>query len=178
MKKNYLFFVIILSVFAYGCGSSKKALTPMKIFSGNLNGWKPEGVDAKNGILLVEKIKSHKDKQHKRIAAYMAKHYPYKYEFFDGDSQLDYGKYKDTGIYKFVLASNFRVKTAQAPNTNYTQMERSTGVREVGSHQLSVASYDFYFIDRQSGKTYPKTGISSSNALITFKEIIKIILKQ
>ena len=42
---------------------------------------------------------------------------------------------------------------------------------------LLIASYDFNFIDRLNKKTYPKTGISSSNAVITLKEIIKTILK-
>ena len=178
MKTYISFIAVMISLIICSCGFNKGALTPMKIFSDNLNKWKPEGFDSKNGVLLIEMIESHKDKQQKRIEDYMAKNYPFKYEFFDGNKSVDSnGKYQNHEIYRFILASKFQIKTGSAESgITKRQMENLRG-QSFPSQPVSIASYDFNFIDRLNNKTYPKTGISSSNAVITLKEIIKTILK-
>jgi len=178
------FIAIILIVGVCGCGSSKStiATTPMKNFQGNLNGWKPQEFDPKNGILLIEKVKSRKNKEQKKIEAYLEKNYPYKYEFFDNGTTIEkiemIQKYNDKHSYRFVLRSTFEVKIFE---DHTSQSSRRSTEKLTGQVYLSqpshIDSYDFYFTDRINNKKYSKSGISSSDAILTFKKIIENILK-
>jgi len=136
----------------------------MKTFSTNSNGWNPDNFIPAQGILLIEKITWPRNQQ-KKIEEFMAKSYPYKYEFVDfKDLSEDNKKFEDKNIYRFALVSSY---------TNHTMHQNDASQRPV-----NVGAFDFNFIDRLENKEYPKSGIFSSLASMTFKKIITTCLEK
>jgi len=156
MKQKLTILSIITTLLFCGC------VSPMKTFNDNSNGWKPNDFVPSKGILLIEKIAGPKNQQ-KKIEEFMAKSYPYKYEFVDTkDLSGNNEKYNDKSTYRFALVSAFSTHTLHQNTTE---------------HPLNVGAFDFNFIDRLNDKEYPKSGIASSWASMTFKKIIETCLK-
>ena len=156
MKKLIAVLSIIAALVIYSC------TTPMKSFNSNSNGWKQNDFIPSKGILLIEK--SIPKNQQKKIEEFMAKNYPYKYEFIETKdlSQMD-TKYQDKTLYRFALVSSYSTH-------NIHQLD-------IGKRALDVTEFDFNFLDRLNNKEYPKSGIASSWASMTFKKIIETCLK-
>lgn len=96
---------------------------------------------------------------------FMAKNYQFKYEFVDTrDLEANSNKYADKNIYRFVL-----VNSIDRWSVNRTSAQ--------GSSSSNLVVFDFNFIDRLNNKTYPKSGIPSSWASMTFKKVIETCLK-
>lgn len=157
MKRILYVVTIALLVLFCSCGS------PMKSFTSNNNGWKPNDFVPSKGVLLIERINRPKAQQ-KKIEEFMAKEYSYKYEFIDAKNlQENPDKYADKNIYRFALMSSLSFS-----NIHENQPSRSA---------LNVGSFDYHFIDRANNKVYPNSGIGSSWASMTFKKIIKTCLE-
>ena len=163
MKNKALLFTVVTLSFLASCTMPKKA------FDNNKNGWLPENFNPKENILLIEESKP--ARQQKKIADYMAKHYPYKYEFvstkdllprlIDQSSKTKYG---------FALINSWL--------TYKTSRQTTYNNNTTGMHYTTVSAIDYHFVDlANEGKAYPETGIASSYAYTTFSAIIKHILK-
>ena len=161
MKPQILLFAALIIVLTYGCTTAMNS--SMKTFTANSNGWKPADFKPENGVLLIQRLTWPKAQQRK-IEDFMAKNYPFKYEFVDiKDMEANSSKYADKNIYRFALVNS---------------MDRWTVTKTSGQGTSSSNTivFDFNFIDRMSNKTYPKSGIASSWASITFKKIIQACL--
>jgi hypothetical protein len=160
MKTQNLLFAALIVILAYGCGSALNA--SMNTFTSNSNGWKPADFKPENGVLLIQRVARPKAQQRK-MEDYMAKHYPYKYEFIDPKDLGGNSKYDDKKTYRFVLVNSMSQWTVN------TTSSRGTGTS-------TAVVFDFNFIDRPNSKIYPKTGIPSSWASMTFKKVIQACL--
>ena len=135
----------------------------MKAFDSNANGWKPDDFIPKDGILLIEKVTRPQNQQIK-IKEFMEKNYPYKYEFVDiKDLNENSEKYKNKDVYRFALVNSYTTQNIHQS--------------DISLRPLNVTAFDFNFIDRRKNKEYPKSGIASSWASMTFKKIIQTVLK-
>lgn len=162
MKQHILVMTIAILVTICSC------TTPMQTFTSNSNGWKPNDFVPSKGVLLIEKITWPKNQQ-KKIEEYMIKNYPYKYEFVDvPDLTGSNKKFEDKNIYRFALVSSYKTK-----NLNEGKMD-ANGFEK----PLNVGAFDFNFIDRLNNKEYPKSGIYSSWASMTFKKIIEACIEK
>ncbi|MDI9363459.1 MAG: hypothetical protein QM541_00810 [Flavobacterium sp.] len=142
--------------------------TPMTTFKSNANGWKPNDFDPNNGVLLIEKITRPKLEQ-KKIEEYMLKNYPYRYEFVDAaDLKGSNKKFEDKNVYQFALVSTYKIINIHEGKIDKTGFKKP----------LNVGIFDFNFIDRLNNKVYPKSGIYSSWASMTFKKIIETCLEK
>ena len=156
MKRLGTLAAIAIVIMIAGCGS------PMKAFNTNSNGWKPADFVPANGILLIER--TWPKNQQKKIEAFMAKSYPYKYEFADTkDLSAGNSRYADKNIYHFALVCS------------YSSHDIHQG--DASQRPLQVGAFDYNFVDRLKDKEYPKSGIASSWASMTFKKIIETCLK-
>ena len=136
----------------------------MKTFTENSNGWRPADFKAGNGVLLIQRVARPKGQQRK-IEDFMAKNYLFKYEFVDSrDLEANSDKYADKNIYRFVLVNSMDQWT----------INRISGQ---GTSSSNTVVFDFNFIDRLNNKTYPKSGIASNWASITYKKIIQTCLE-
>lgn len=152
MKKSHFIILAVLFLIS-ACSPSTKTF-------GNADKWLPPGFDAKNEVVLIQKI-SWPRRQQSIMEEYMKEKYPYQYEFFDGDPDKD-SKFADTNKYRYVL---FSTSSSHVMHAN-----------DPSRHQVAVGMSDFYFYDRTTQKSYPATGKGSSWASVTFKPIINTIL--
>src|SRR5215213_6144676 len=158
MKTQNFLFTALIMILTYGCTTSMNS--SMKTFTANSNGWKPADFKPENGVLLIQRVARPKAQQRK-IEDFMAKNYPFKYEFVDTrDLKDDGNKYADKNIYRFALVNSMDQWT----------VNRTSGQ---GTSSSSTVVFDFNFIDRLNNKTYPKSGIPSSWASMTYKKIIQ-----
>lgn len=157
MRTKNILFVAFIIVLTYGC------VSPMKSFNTNSNGWKPSDFKPQNGILLIERVTP--KAQQKKIEDYMAKDYPFKYEFVDiKDLEANEKKYADKNTYRFALVYSYSTQTLHE--------------NDITRKPLNVGAFDFNFIDRLNNKEYPKSGIASSWSSMTFKKIIQTCLEK
>jgi hypothetical protein len=127
---------------------------------GNSDKWLPKDFDPKKGVLLVEKI-SWPKKQQRKMEEFMAKSYPYKYEFITLDEiKNPGGKFQDLDKYKFVLINSTAL------------------LQRMDISKPAVTMVDFNFYDRTSKTNYPKTGKGSSLASMTFMPVINTVLEK
>jgi hypothetical protein len=152
--------LLITAFFIFFAGAS---FSQMKAFKENSNGWRPADLKLEEGVLLIEKV-SWPKKQQKKIEEFMEKKYPYKYEFVDAKDLNDSTKFSDKNTYKFALMCTYSSKTMHENQPN--------------QRPLNVGTFDFNFIDRLNNKAYPKSGIFSSWASMTFKQIIETLLEK
>ncbi|MGC4102263.1 hypothetical protein [Ferruginibacter sp.] len=176
MDRRILYFLLVFTI-VVGVSCMNKYLAAVeKKFNNNEVGWRPDDFDPKKGTLLIQRVRK---KWQKRIESYMAKNYPYKYEYFNYLSNLGkFEKYEDTTEYRFVLVSTDQVIWADAPQDNNPETIKREGIRNVKPDRLAIESNDFYFLDRLTGKTYSKSGMSGTDASIPIKSIIGYYLKK
>ena len=156
MKTLVSIFTIAIVALIYGCAM------PMNSFNSNSNGWKPDDFTPGKGILLIQRTVP--KSQQKKIEDFMTEKYGYKYEFVDeADLTNNVEKFADKKIYRFALVSSYRVH-----DMHQNDMSR---------RPLKVGVFDYNFVDRLKNKDYPKSGIGSSWASMTFKKIIETCLK-
>lgn len=159
--KNFLLAILIV-VMTNGCTTSMNSA--MNTFTANSNGWKPADFKPGNGVLLIQRVDRPKGQQRK-MEDFMAKNYPFKYEFVDNkDLQATSNKYADKNTYRFVLMNSMDHWTVNRTSSQ-------------GMSSSNTVVFDFNFIDRSNNKTYPKSGIASSWASMTFKKIIQTCLE-
>ena len=158
MKTQNFLFAALIMVLTYGCTTAMQS--SMQSFTTNSNGWKPADFKPENGVLLIQRITRPKGQQRK-IEDFMAKEYPFKYEFVDIKDIESNNKYADKNIYRFALAYSY-----------------SNRVMNGATKPSYYVAFDFNFIDRLNNETYPKSGIESSWASKTFKKIIQNCLEK
>lgn len=136
-----------------------------KISFGNSAKWLPAKFRPAKTILLVEvfgKPKKKVSKVNKAMAKYLDEKYPYKYEIVSAEDIKDLnGKYSDLSVYPFALVWS----------KHYWSMRMANGMHD-GGH-----GYDLNFVERGTGKEYPKTGKGCTNPLLLFKPVVNTIVK-
>lgn len=156
MRKLIFVFTIAIVSLMYGCAM------PMTSFNNNSNGWKPDDFNPGKGTLLIQRTLPKSQQQ--KIEDFMKEKYAYKYEFVDvEDLNSNIEKFADKNTYRFALVSSYRVHDIHQ--------------NDVSKNSLNVGVFDFNFVDRLKNKNYPKSGIGSSWASMTFKKIIETCLK-
>ncbi len=160
MRMQNLCFEIFLCILILGsCNASKLTF-------GNGEKWIPSDFSPSKTILLVEKYGDNKKIQ-QQMEDYMSENYSYKYEFVEASTiEQRAGKYANTTLYHFALRMT-------SGSEHITQSQgASTGAG------ISYGKYDFYFYDRESGKSYSTTRKESSNTMMLFKPVINTIVKK
>ena len=158
-----------------GCFPSKNQASE-KVFS-NGDNWIPPDFNPRKTVLLIQLLDENVVNQgwrvklkkwNKEMKEYMQEKYPYKYEFSTSDD-IEYKgkKYSDYQKYPFGLMIN-------KGSLTYTGGAAGTGPNNSNTGQV----YDFYFMDRASGKKYPLTKKASSNPVMTFMPVINTILER
>jgi hypothetical protein len=171
-KSSYLIILIGIVLTVQSCLPSKKKAENTVFKNGNA--WIPADFQPKKTVLLVQLLDENsvaaswrkKFRQwNEEMEAYMQEKYPYKYEFVTAD-QIEGSpqKYSDKTKYAFGLLVS-----------NGTISYQGVGSSSPGNN-TTKAVYDYYFIDRATGKKYPPTKKYSSNPLITFMPVVNTIL--
>lgn len=182
MRQRFLMVFAAISMFVYGCGTSKSALDNESAGNGQL----PSDFNAANGVLLIEHnvvdksdraavaaamqsentyVIAYMTKNRKQMIEYADKNYPYKHEFATPSDIYDANsKYSDKTIYRYALVTSmvkpvqhdrFNERTGQLTSTNYQPIFR------------------FYLYDRLNDKTYAALGHGSSLIMWAYKAAIK-----
>lgn len=174
-KKILLILIIPVAVSLGGCFVSK-AKASRTVFKNGKN-WIPADFNPQKTVLLVQLINEDVVNQgwqmkykkwNQQMRDYMQEKYPYKYEFASAD-EIEYKgkKYSDYQKYPYGL---------MIKDGSYTY---SGGAAGSGANNTNTADvYDYYFIERATGKKYPVTKKYSKNAVITFMPVINTILKE
>lgn len=176
MKIRVFAFLCIAIIFFVvpGCFPSKKQAADKEFKNGD--SWIPPGFRPQNSILLIQLLdvdaapKSWQDKLNKwnqEMQDYMKEKYPYPYEFVNEDQiENPAKKFSDHSKYGFGLLIS-----------KGSQRYEGVAGKQVGDKFYNTATvYDFYFIDRATGKKYPLTKKYSSNPVMTFMPVINTIL--
>jgi hypothetical protein len=164
-----LLFVFLVT----GCFPSKNKASEKEFKNGDV--WIPPGFSVKNGVLLVQLLnedvvnsgwRTKFKKWNNEMREYMQQNYPHKYEFVSTDD-IEYKgkKYSDYQKYPYGLLIS---------NGSYTYTGGAAGSGPNNSNTKTV--YDYYFIERATGKKYPVTKKYSSNPVMTFMPVINTIL--
>lgn len=176
MRKYWkVILAVTVVLLVQGCFPSKKKAAE-KVFT-NDDKWLPADFQPRKTVLLVQLInedvvnsgwKAKYKKWNNEMREYMQEKYPYKYEFVSADD-IEYKgkKYSDYQKYHFGLMIS---------KGDYTYSGAAAGSGPNNTNTKDV--YDFYFIDRASGKKYPVTKKFSSNPVMTFKPVINTILEK
>ncbi len=150
---------VFLFVTLFGCN-------PSKLTFGNSDKWIPADFNPGKTILLVQKFAGSKKVQ-QQMEDYMAENYSNKYEIVDeAIIEQKAGKYANTNLYRFAL----RMTTGSEHITKAQGASTNAGI--------SYSKFDFYFYDREAGKSYPTTRKESSNTMMLFKPVINTIVKK
>ena len=176
MRRCKIIVAIAALLFVQGCFPSKKKATE-KVFN-NGDNWIPPDFNPQKVVLLVqlldEEVKNegwrmkHK-KWNEEMRQYMKDKYPFKYEFTEADA-IEYRgtRYSDYAKYPFGLLIN-----------NGSVRYEGVAGKQVGDKFYNTSAvYDYYFIDRSTGKKYPLTKKYSSNPVMTFMPVINTILEK
>lgn len=156
--KNLFTLLFFLSIVLFSCNTSKMTFNDGKK-------WIPAGFNPGDGIILVENFKI-SSRANNKMKEYMAKTYPYKFEFVDKNIILDStGKYADKEIYKYSIMIYSRTLV----DPSHTRVGGPGFIKSTG--------HDFYFFDRSTGTKYPVTKKPSSYAISTFMPFINTIVK-
>lgn len=164
-------FCILLTAlfFLPGCFPSKNKATE-KVFN-NGDSWILQNFTPQKTVLLIQLLnedvvnsgwKKKYIKWNNDMREYMQGKYPYKYEFVSTE-EIEYKgkKYSDYAKYPYGLLIS----------TGSISYEGVTGRDTKGV-------YDFYFIERATGKKYPVTKKYSSDPVMTFMPVINTILEK
>lgn len=128
----------------------------------------PADFDPAVGVLLIEEV-MWPERQKRKIKDFLESDYPYKYEIVPiGDMSPASGKYTDTILYRFVMI--------------YSAKEIVWEKRHVEDHskssQLRITTFDFNFVDRQTGKVYPKSGRAASWPALVLRDMLNDVMEE
>lgn len=152
INKITLAILLFTSGLITSCVFTKDIKAKEDDFNQNKTGWLPPDFNPRIGVLLIER--SPQPHQQKKTEDYMAKYYPYKYQFISSISVPDsITTHDDFTQNRFILALSYVL---------------------VHTHTSIAYKADYHFFDRQLGKEYPRSGIE---ALRTSGPAISIIKK-
>lgn len=165
----------VIVLLAAGCFPSKNKASE-KVFN-NGDSWIPPEFTPQKALLLVQLLdedvpnsgwRAKYKKWNNEMREYMKEKYPYKYEFVTADEIEHKGiKYSDYQKYPFGLMID---------NGKLTYYDGAAGGTYRNKNTVGV--FDYYFIDRSTGKKYPLTKKYSSNPVMTFMPVINTILEK
>jgi len=152
MKKLFTLITISFIAILSAC------VNPGKAFQTNATEWKPADFDPAKITLLIEKIDYPRGLQ-KKNEAYMAKNYPYPYEFTE-PKNLDKGneKYADKNKYRFAMV----IRSATYSRYSY----------DASKPNNDIATSDYAFVDRLNNKEYHPSGIVAASNAKAFSKLI------
>jgi hypothetical protein len=156
-----------------GCFPSKNKASE-KVFN-NGDSWIPPDFNPQKSVLLVQLLnedvansgwRTKFQKWNNEMKEYMQEKYPHKYEFVSADDiQYKGKKYSDYQKYPYGLMIS-------DGSVTYYGGAAGTGP----DNKNTRAAYDYYFLDRATGKKYPLTKKYSTNPVLTFMPVINTIL--
>lgn len=169
-------FLLVVTVFSLvqGCFPTKNKASK-KVYK-NGDQWIPATFKPQKTVLLIQLLDENVrndgwrmkfKKWNNEMRTYMQEKYPYKYEFATADEIESKGKkYSDYQKYPFGLLIN-------EGSADFQGVAGGTGP----DHTYSKGTYDYFFIDRSSGKKYPGVKKPSTSAVMAFMPVINTLLE-